>query len=459
MDRRGSAGENGLSPIQSAPPNRRRLSMEEDMHYQHIMTASQQRRPSQPPPYEDTGLAKMPDERGGEREGEGRDEVEEKDSLPAKSSWLNRFKSRGKELKMAKSSDGLDDETSSGPGIMGRSLSHDDLPSYSSSIAIEGVFHMKHEIENTTKRAEDRQWHTVFVALNGTALSIYGTKKDWSWGKSRDGPSICPDNPPWIRKAKLEKTYSLLHADAGIAADYKKRRYVIRVRVETDQFLLSCIELGTFVKWLECLFAAIDVAAPIDERDFPRDMSIPRIQRIRWYRSHTGEIYPSTQPEIHQDPPPEAEGPVTLDAPDDASERQPPSAQLPTPTPAPSRTHPTEETQSSEALGPHLRIDPRNDPFHPLSVTSDPNPSIDPHTGKWFPEHQWTSAHDLLYAKLCYSNLLFRSPRKSNYIISKGKQWFVDWGTGRMVRVLPPAYGEVDFFGPWQVIHTENRRI
>lgn len=222
MDRRGSAGENGLSPIQSAPPNRRRLSMEEDMHYQHIMTASQQRRPSQPPPYEDADLTKMPNERGGEREGESSDKVEERDSLPVKSSWLNRFKSRGKELKVARPSDGLDDETNSGPGIMGRSLSHDDLPSYSSSIAIEGVFNMKHEIENTTKRAEDRQWHTVFVALNGTALSIYGTKKDWSWGKSRDGPSICPDNPPWIRKAKLEKTYSLLHADAGIAADYKK---------------------------------------------------------------------------------------------------------------------------------------------------------------------------------------------------------------------------------------------
>lgn len=64
----------------------------------------------------------------------------------------------------------------------------------------------------------------------------------------------------------------------------------------------------------------------------------------------------------------------------------------------------------------------------------------------------------MLYAKLCYSNLLFRSPRRSNYIISKGKQWFVDWATGRMVRVLPPDYGE-DVSGPWQFVHTENMRI
>lgn len=102
---------------------------------------------------------------------------------------------------------------------------------------------------------------------------------------------------------------------------------------------------------------------------------------------------------------------------------------------------------------------PRIDPVHRLSTSSYPHVAIDPHSGKWFPEHQWSTAHDLLYAKLCYSNLLFRSPRKSNYIISKGKQWFVDWGTGRMVRVLPPAYGEVDYFGPWQVVHTENRMI
>ncbi|RFU75182.1 ph domain-containing [Trichoderma arundinaceum] len=461
MDRRGSAGENGLSPTQSAPPLRRRLSMEEDMHYQHIMTLSQQRRPSHPPAYQDADSAAMSGE--GDRNGYGGGEkVEDKDPSPAKSSWLDRIKSRGKELRMAKLSDALDEEGDSSPEYTAGGP--EELPSYSSSIAIEGVFHKKHEIENTTKRAEDRQWHTSFVVLNGTALSIYNTKKDWGWGKARDGPSICPDNPPWIRKAKLEKTYSLLHADAGIAADYKKRRYVIRVRAETDQFLLSCIELSTFIKWLECLFAAIDVAAPIDDRDFPRDMSIPRIQRIRWFRSQTGVVYPSTQQEIHQDPPPEAEAEAEGSGPaDDATERRSSSPQpLPTPTPAPSRPRPPEEAQGSEILVPHLRFDPRNDPFHPLSTSSypnPPNPSIDPHTGKWFPEHQWSTAHDLLYAKLCYSNLLFRSPRKSNYIISKGKQWFVDWGTGRMVRVLPPAYGEIEYFGPWQVIHTENRRI
>jgi hypothetical protein len=65
----------------------------------------------------------------------------------------------------------------------------------------------------------------------------------------------------------------------------------------------------------------------------------------------------------------------------------------------------------------------------------------------------------MLYAKLCYAVLLFRSPRKSNYVIAKGKKWFVDWTTGRMIRVLPPGYFEHEVVGPWQVWRTENRRI
>lgn len=117
----------------------------------------------------------------------------------------------------------------------------------------------------------------------------------------------------------------------------------------------------------------------------------------------------------------------------------------------PEAPHPVDDDPSTLPL--------RRDHLHRFSTTSYPNLAIDPHTGKWFPEHGWTTAHDMLYAKLCYSNLFFRSPRKSNYIVSKGKQWFVDWATGRMVRVLPPAYGEVDYFGPWQVVHTENPRI
>lgn len=178
----------GPSSNASAPPSRlrRRLSMEEDFFYQQVMTTP--RRPSQPPPYEFDPPILSVSPHGNGTSGNGKEVVVD------------------------------------GGGRRSSSVFDEDeeLPEYSSSIALEGVFSKKHEIENTTKRAEDRQWHTVFVTLNGTALNLHRAKKDWGWGKTRDGPSISPDNPPWIKKSTLEKTYSLLHADTGIAADYKK---------------------------------------------------------------------------------------------------------------------------------------------------------------------------------------------------------------------------------------------
>ncbi|KAH7170276.1 hypothetical protein EDB81DRAFT_752814 [Dactylonectria macrodidyma] len=385
--------------------------MEEDFNYQRIMTGL--RRPSLPPPYQ-----------------------RDRSTTPT-SDHGKRFK-KGKEV-----------ATGGGGDTSRHSVTNKEvetLPEYNTSIALEGVFCKKHEIENTTKRAEDRQWHTVYVKLTGTALNIHEVKKAWSWGRTRDdGPSIDPDNPPWIKKSRLEKSYSLLYADVGIAADYKKRRYVIRIRAETDQFLLSCVELSTFVKWLEGLFAAIDVATPLDDRDFPRDMSIPRIQRIRWFRG--------------EDPTPTTVDLSELDLPEDQLDEASSSQPIRRPSTSPPPVPPEPEMQVDPEIEEPQEPPPRIDPIHRLSTTSYPNLAIDPASGKWFPEHRWSRAHDMLYAKLCYSNLLFRSPRKSNYIISNGKQWYVDWSTGRMVRVLPPAYGEIDYFGPWQVVHTENRRI
>ena len=146
--------------------------MEEDYFYQEVMTL---RRPLKPPPYE---------------------------------SAIKKSVSAGAKGKSVALEEIVEDEV---------------LPPYSCDIHVEGAFQMKMEIEDATKRAEYRNWHTVFVVLHGTALNVYKCKKDWGWGKSRThGPNISPDNPPWMKKTELEKSYSLLHADVGIAADYHK---------------------------------------------------------------------------------------------------------------------------------------------------------------------------------------------------------------------------------------------
>ncbi|KAG6058577.1 hypothetical protein E4U17_007882 [Claviceps sp. LM77 group G4] len=395
MERRtASVGDTGQVDAPSGSPLRRRYSMEEDLYYKHVLATPQSHLP-QPPIY---GPSTNNDVDVDEGEDEGR-----------------------------RSNAGQLEEEAKFSSIL------EPLPDYESSVHLEGVFSKKHEIENTTKRAANRQWDTVFVSLNGTALNVYSVKKGRCWGRNKDDTTICPDNPSGVRKAKLQKRYSLLHADAGIAADYSKRRYVIRIRAETDQFLLACIELTTFVRWLECLFSAIDVAAPIDDREFPRDMSIPRVQRIRWIQSQAS----------HRNEESESSATSLVNYGSSIDGSRPASV-----------SESTWQETTARSSPPRTRLMTRRR----LSASSYLNPSVDPHTGKWFPEHEWSSAHDLLYAKLCYSNLLFRSPRKSNYIISKGKQWFVDWRTGKMARVLPPTYGEIDLFGPWEGIETKTPR-
>lgn len=196
--------------------------MDEDLYYQQIMTETP-RRPSRPPPYQ-VEDPKLHDNGAKAENSLVRSKDEDKDRGKVKSVDKNKSKSKGKGKGKGKS----DSNGATAPDIgnnhgVDRVLgTQEALPAYSSSIELEGIFMKKHEIEDTTKRAEDRRWHTTFVTLTGTALNLYTVKKTRTWGKTRDGPTISPDNPPWMRKSKLEKSYSLLYADAGIAADYKK---------------------------------------------------------------------------------------------------------------------------------------------------------------------------------------------------------------------------------------------
>lgn len=162
-----------LAPIDNRPA--RRLSMEEDYFYEQVMTFAQ---PPNPPAYHAATH--------GTYDGPTR---------------------KGKEA------------------ILDAAVLTDEevLPQYSCDVHMENVFQMKMEIEDAVKRAEYRNWRTMFVELHGTALHIYSSKKDFGWGKNRmHGPDVRPDNPSWLRKGSLERSYSLQHADVGIAADYHK---------------------------------------------------------------------------------------------------------------------------------------------------------------------------------------------------------------------------------------------
>ena len=170
----------------------RRMSMEEDIFYRELMTS----RPAKPPSYESALKAALAAQRREERlVKEGVDDI---DAQPRE----------------------------------------EPLPQYSCDVHMEGVFMRKMEIEETIKRAEYRNWQMSYVVLQGTALNVYHAKKERAWFSAKsDGPDVSPDNPPWVKKGSLERSYSLLHADAGIAADYKKFVHLLQPSVLF--FLLS----------------------------------------------------------------------------------------------------------------------------------------------------------------------------------------------------------------------------
>ncbi|KAF8190521.1 hypothetical protein BJ912DRAFT_850012 [Pholiota molesta] len=76
--------------------------------------------------------------------------------------------------------------------------------------------------------------------------------------------------------ADLIRSYTMQHAESGLGADYIKRRNVIRVRLEGEQFLLQAQNVEMVVEWIEALQAATNIALDLDERPMPRGPLFPR---------------------------------------------------------------------------------------------------------------------------------------------------------------------------------------
>lgn len=68
--------------------------------------------------------------------------------------------------------------------------------------------------------------------------------------KDKDVPSIPDPNPK-----DLIREYSLQHAESGLASDYFKRKNVLRVRMEGEQFLLQARDVPEVVEWIEVRIA------------------------------------------------------------------------------------------------------------------------------------------------------------------------------------------------------------
>ena len=145
------------------------------------------------------------------------------------------------------------------------------LPDYDATIHFEGVMEVKAELATPFLISLDKTWHSVYVLLHGTQLSIYRPKSS-SIFKSRAS-----------KPGRLIRTYSLQHAEVGLAVDWRKdelvprstfakllsksaqaklfetdpeffepvREFVFRMRLETEQMLFCVPDHGQMLDWVE----------------------------------------------------------------------------------------------------------------------------------------------------------------------------------------------------------------
>jgi hypothetical protein len=79
----------------------------------------------------------------------------------------------------------------------------------------------------------------------------------------------------------LIKTYTLQNAECGLGLDYDKRKNVIRVKMDGEQFLLQAKDAMEVVSWIEGIQCGTNVALDLDERPMPRGPLFPRRRRRR----------------------------------------------------------------------------------------------------------------------------------------------------------------------------------
>ena len=93
-----------------------------------------------------------------------------------------------------------------------------------------------------------------------------------------------PEVPLVPDRADLIKAYTLQHAESGLGNDYLKRKNVIRVRSEGEQFLLQAQDVMGVVEWIEVSCRSFSRGMEIgrvligDERDF----MLLLISRLTW---------------------------------------------------------------------------------------------------------------------------------------------------------------------------------
>ncbi|KAF2109645.1 hypothetical protein BDV96DRAFT_604536 [Lophiotrema nucula] len=356
---------------------------------------------------------------------------------------------------------------------------NDPLPAYSCSVETEGILGLKQELSSPFQVAGNREWSEAYVVLQGTQLSLHRVKSPHVLSKKRiPGPG------------KLLKTFSLQHAEVGVASDFKKtaliprspfahlvpasarqklfetdphlfeplREHVIRLRLETEQFLLCAATQDQMLDWIEQLCAAIDISTPLDDRSEPRYRSLPRRSRrqrlLEGSRVNAnldtlsdmdaGRRIIAEQERIIRQLYPHLAGPenaAQLEATDQALSNPTADAEGDDLDPEDAR-FPTPVSRTASRDGPLTRTTSLDRPS-----SSSTEASADP---KSSPPYRHSPSQALRYRRRCAPVLLASSPRVSDVVFSGGQRMRIHVKEHVLIEYTshPPRYDAHNFPKP-----------
>jgi hypothetical protein len=356
---------------------------------------------------------------------------------------------------------------------------------------------VRQELSSPFHVSSTREWSDVFAVLQGTQLSLYRVKSPGLLSKTRQPTA-----------GKFIQSYSLQHAEVGVASDFRKtalipkspfahlvptsarrklyesdphlfepvREHAIRLRLETEQFLLCAPTQESMLEWTESLCAAIDISTPLEDRSEPRYRSLPRRTRRQRILDgaqlsdnienlsslEAGRRIIAQQEQIIRQLYPHLAGPTT---------REPGSGFGTTTTITSSITTATSSTSTSNTNNNHPTLDLELDDFDPEDVrfptsspsardsgarfsdsdsdsrpTSSNNPTTESDR-KNADRIRPSDAQTLRYRRRCAPVLLASSPRVSDVVFSAGMRLRIDVKKHALVEYTlhPPRYDVHNF--------------
>ena len=149
---------------------------------------------------------------------------------------------------------------------------NEELPDYTCSVFRSSIVNQKVECVYPGLPAKKREWVKIYTVLFGTVMRTYLIQPDGSLSIN-----FSLDTP--------HREYTLQYAEAGIATDYVKKKYVLRVRAEGEQFLMQCASEEERDGWVEAIQAGSSIALALEDRNMPRYVTLPRRRRGRYSTS------------------------------------------------------------------------------------------------------------------------------------------------------------------------------